>query len=69
MAGDGWVVAEVEWSGTVRGTALGTPESDRDYRYTGLALLRIRDGRIAEQVLYGDHATLSQQLGSRGDDR
>jgi pimeloyl-ACP methyl ester carboxylesterase/ketosteroid isomerase-like protein len=57
-----WVLVEVEWSGTVRGDALSEPGQDTDYRYTGLALLRVRGGKIAEQVLYIDYATLAEQL-------
>jgi pimeloyl-ACP methyl ester carboxylesterase len=57
------VIAEIEWSGTVRGEALGSPGADRKYRYTGLATMRIEDGKIRQQILYGDFATLSEQLG------
>lgn len=57
-----WVLVEIEWSGTVRGEALSELRRDVDYRYTGLALLRVRSGRIAEQVIYGDYATLIEQL-------
>jgi pimeloyl-ACP methyl ester carboxylesterase/ketosteroid isomerase-like protein len=60
-----WVIAEIEWSGLVRGEALATPGGDREYRYTGLGLIRLKDGKIAQQVLYGDYATLSEQLGER----
>jgi ketosteroid isomerase-like protein len=57
------VIAEIEWSGTVRGEALGSPGEDRRDRYTGLGLIRIEGSRIRQQVLYGDFATLSEQLG------
>ncbi len=63
VAGD-WVVAEVEWSGKVRGEALGNPGKDLEYRYTGLVLMRLRGGRIALQLIYGDYASLSEQLAS-----
>ncbi len=59
-----WVVAEIEWSGTVRGEAIGAA-ADRTYRYTGLGLLRIEKGRIRQQILYGDYASLTQQLNER----
>lgn len=53
-----WVVAEIEWSGTVAGAAIG-----RTYRYTGLGLLRMHSGKVAQQILYGDYASLVEQLG------
>ncbi len=57
------IIAEIEWSGTVRGDALGTPGEDRTYQYTGLGPMRLADGKIREQILHGDFATLSEQLG------
>jgi hypothetical protein len=57
-----WIVTEVEWAGTVRGEALGAPGRDFTYRYTGLGLQSIRDGKIQRQILYGDYATLVEQL-------
>ncbi|MGH9814451.1 MAG: alpha/beta fold hydrolase [Candidatus Acidiferrales bacterium] len=59
-----WVVAEIEWSGTVRGAAIGAA-ADRTYRYTGLALLRVENGKIRQQILYGDYASLTEQLNQR----
>jgi pimeloyl-ACP methyl ester carboxylesterase/ketosteroid isomerase-like protein len=57
-----WIVTEIEWAGTVRGEALGAPGRDFTYRYTGLGLQSIRDGKIHRQILYGDYATLAEQL-------
>jgi pimeloyl-ACP methyl ester carboxylesterase/ketosteroid isomerase-like protein len=57
-----WIVVEIEWSGTVRGEAFGTPGGDRRYRYTGLGLLQVEKGVIRGQVLYGDATTLVEQL-------
>ncbi len=58
-----WVAAEVEWAGTVRAEAIGAPAGeDRDYRYTGLVLMRLAQGRIASQIIYGDQPTLLEQL-------
>lgn len=31
-------------------------------RYTGLGLLAIRDGKLQQQILYGDYTTLAEQL-------
>jgi pimeloyl-ACP methyl ester carboxylesterase len=61
VVGD-WIVAEIEWAGTVRGEALGAPGREVPYRYTGLGLLQVRDGLIARQILYGDQPTLTEQL-------
>jgi pimeloyl-ACP methyl ester carboxylesterase/ketosteroid isomerase-like protein len=57
-----WVIAEVEWSGIVKGEALGNAGGDREYRYTGLVLMRLEGDRIAEQIIYGDQPTLLEQL-------
>jgi len=59
-----WVIAEVEWSGRVKGDAVGSPGRSREYRFTGLVMMRLRDGRIAEQIVYGDAPALSDQLGA-----
>jgi len=63
IVGD-WVIVEVEWSGTLRPEAIEAAVP-RAYRYTGLGLLRLRDGRIDAQILYGDFATFSEQLAGR----
>jgi hypothetical protein len=57
------VIAEVDWSGVVKGEALGAPAGEeRSYRYSGLVLMRLDGGRIAEQIIYGDQPTLHAQL-------
>jgi hypothetical protein len=63
IVGD-WIIVEVEWSGTLRPEAIHAT-APRTYRYTGLGLLRVTDGRIDLQVLYGDYATFSEQLAGR----
>lgn len=55
------VIVEIEWSGLVRGEALGQGE-DREYRYSGLGVLEIDGGRIRSQVIYADFVTLAEQL-------
>lgn len=58
-----WVTAEVEWSGVVKADALGAAGGgDREYRYTGLVLMRVDRGRIAEQIIYGDQPTLMDHM-------
>lgn len=59
-----WIVVEIEWTGTVRGEALGTPDANRDYRYAGIGLLEVEDRKIRRQIIYGDVTTLKEQLGS-----
>lgn len=58
----GIVVVEIEWAGQVRGAPLETGK-DGVYRYVGLGILELRDGRIARQVLFADFNTLARQLG------
>lgn len=57
-----WVVAEVEWTGTIRGEAVGSPGEDRRYRYSGLALIEIEDGLVRRQIIYDDVVSLEEQL-------
>lgn len=60
---ESWVAAEVEWAGTVKGEFAGAPAGgDREYRYTGLVLMRLAEGRIATQIIYGDQPALLDQL-------
>jgi hypothetical protein len=61
LLGD-WIVVEVEWTGIVRGEALGKSDRDKEYRYCGLALLQLAEGRIRRQIIYGDTTTLNEQL-------
>lgn len=58
------VVVELEWYGTLRGEAFGDGLGPRSYRYTGLGLLELEDGKISRQVIYGDVPTLEEQLQS-----
>jgi pimeloyl-ACP methyl ester carboxylesterase len=64
LIGD-WLVVELEWFGTVVGTALGRPGEEHSYRYSGLGLLQVEDGRIRRQILFGDVVSLEEQLGLR----
>jgi pimeloyl-ACP methyl ester carboxylesterase len=61
-----WVMAEVEWSGLVKGDMLGS-NGNREYRYTGLVLMRLEGDRIAEQIIYGDQPALLEQLRGGGE--
>lgn len=57
------LIVEIEWAGCVRGEALGTPGRDREYRYGGLGIMDLREGKVVSQILYGDVTTLDEQLG------
>lgn len=55
----------VRWtaSGTNSGPLLGVPASGRSARWTGMSLLRIRDGRVQEDWVEMDRLGLMQQIG------
>ncbi len=57
------VIVEIEWSGLLRGAALGQRGEDREYRYSGLGVIEIDGGRIRSQMIYSDFVTLAEQLG------
>lgn len=62
LAGESLIV-EIEWAGCVRGEAIGSPGRDREYRYVGLGILDLKQGKVSRQLLYGDVPTLDEQLG------
>ncbi len=64
IVADNVVVAEVEWSGQIRGEALGRGE-DVTYRTTGIAILELDGNRVKRQQFYGDAARLEGSLGAR----
>lgn len=45
---------------------VGLLSEDFAYRYTGLGLLQMHDGKLQRQILYGDHTTLAEQLATGG---
>ena len=51
-------------TGTHRGDTLGVPASNKPIRFTGVAILRIKDGKIAEAWNNFDFQTLSRQIGA-----
>jgi predicted ester cyclase/uncharacterized protein YndB with AHSA1/START domain len=59
------VVLRYRGQGTQRGAFLGIPPSAKQIDYTGLILLRIADGRIAEFWAQPDQLGLLKQLGAR----
>jgi len=51
-------------TGTHRGDTLGVRGSNRPVRFTGVAILRIKDGKIVEAWNNFDFQTLSRQIGT-----
>ena len=51
-------------TGTHRGDTLGVPGSNKPIRFTGVAILRIKDGKIVEAWNNFDFQTLSRQIGA-----
>jgi steroid delta-isomerase-like uncharacterized protein len=51
-------------TGTHRGDTLGVPGSNRPVQFTGVAILRIKDGKIVEAWNNFDFQTLSRQIGA-----
>jgi steroid delta-isomerase-like uncharacterized protein len=51
-------------TGTHRGDTLGVPGSNKPVRFSGVAILRIRDGKIVEAWNNFDFQTLSKQIGA-----
>ena len=51
-------------TGTHRGETLGVPGSNKPVQFTGVAILRIKDGKIVEAWNNFDFQTLSRQIGA-----
>ena len=56
------VVARLTYSGTHRGEIFGIAATGRRMEYSGVALVRIADGKISEVYVVGDRLALMQQL-------
>jgi pimeloyl-ACP methyl ester carboxylesterase len=56
------VIAEIEWSGTVRGAELASGALDRPYRFSGLGIMELAGGKIRRQVLFIDYASYREQF-------
>lgn len=54
----------VRWTaeGTQSGVLLGIPASGRSFRFTGMSVFRVADGKIAEQWEEWDKLDLMQQI-------
>jgi steroid delta-isomerase-like uncharacterized protein len=58
------VVARLTYRGTHRGILFGIVPTNRPVVYTGIAIFRIRGGKIADGWVMGDTLGLVQQLGA-----
>jgi predicted ester cyclase len=68
LAEDDLVAAHQRWRGTHRGEFLGVEVTDRSVTFTSTALLRVRDGLIAQAWDEIDTAGLLAQLRPQGVD-
>jgi steroid delta-isomerase-like uncharacterized protein len=62
------VVIHYVSSGTNQGQWLGTPPTGNGVQVNEMSIFRIEDGRIAEQWLLPDVASMQQQLAGAGDE-
>ena len=51
-------------TGTHRGEMLGVPASNRRVQFTGIAIIRVKDGKIVEAWNNFDFQALSKQIGA-----
>ena len=58
------VVVRLTFTGTHTGTWMGIPPTGKPVTVKGMALYRLRDGKIVEQWTIGDTLGLLQQLGA-----
>lgn len=59
------VAVRLRYTGTHRGRLFGQAPTGRRVAYTGIALYRLKGGRIAEGWVFGDTLTLYRQLTER----
>ena len=62
LAEDDQVAVHWRIAGTHRGEYLGVPATGKRVTFKGLALLRIKDGKIVEDEAYADNLALQQEL-------
>jgi len=56
----------VHWrvTGKHQGEYLGVPATGKSVTYQGIALLRVEDGKIVDDIAYWDNLSILQQLGA-----
>ncbi|MBI3271167.1 MAG: ester cyclase [Planctomycetes bacterium] len=64
IEGEGRLAVELGLRGTNQGGFLGVPGNGRRFDVRAVALFQVRDGRIARESVYYDHATVLRQLGA-----
>jgi steroid delta-isomerase-like uncharacterized protein len=64
VAEENTVAARWTAEGTHQGELLGIPPTGQRFRFSGISIFRIRDGRIVEQREEWDRLSLLQQLGA-----
>ncbi len=65
VADEGFVAARFTVTGTHAGEVMGIAASGRRVSFDGMALYRMRDGRIAETWLHPDGLAILDQIGER----
>lgn len=63
VAEDDLVVSQIRGRGVHKGELLGIPATNKDIETTGIAIHRVRDGRIVEYWSVVDVAQVLQQVG------
>lgn len=56
------VAVRLTFQGTHKGEFLGIPATGRDVEYSSIELYRVADGKLAEEWISSDTATLMRQL-------
>ena len=62
FSADDKVTVRLTFQGTHQGEFLGIPATGRDIEYTSIELYRVADGKLAEEWISSDTATLMRQL-------
>jgi steroid delta-isomerase-like uncharacterized protein len=62
FSADDRVAVRLTFQGTHTGEFLGIPATGRDVEYTSIELYRVADGKLAEEWISSDTATLMRQL-------
>lgn len=62
FSADDRVAVRLTFQGTHKGEFLGIPATGRDVEYTSIELYRVADGKLAEEWISSDTATLMRQL-------
>lgn len=64
LAEDDQVAIHWRWAATHQGEYLGVPATGKPVANRGIALLRVSNGKIVDDVAYWDNLSILQQLGA-----